>query len=125
MKQCGAIKPKGGRCERIVANDTQYCYAHDPARQAERKRNAARGGKAKASSAGEVGQVKSNLQALADAVLDGEVDTRVAAVATQIWNAYLSAVRTELQVRDQEELVGRLEALEGALAENERRRHGS
>jgi len=124
MKQCSGIKPNGGRCERIVASEQDYCYAHDPARQSERRRNAARGGKAKAT--GEIDRVKAHLQALADATLSGEVDTRVAAVTSQIWNTYLAAVRTGLKVREIEELEVRLEELEKALQHrNETRRYGS
>jgi hypothetical protein len=38
----------------------------------------------------------------------------VAAVASQILNVYLRAISTELAVREQLELLERLEALEGA-----------
>lgn len=113
MKQCSGIKPNGGECERIVASEQDYCYGHDPTRQSERRRNAARGGRVKAT--GEIGRVKAHLQALAEATLSGEVDTRVAAVTSQIWNTYLAAVRTGLKVREIEELEARLEDLEEAL----------
>jgi hypothetical protein len=110
MRQCAAIKRDGGRCERFVSGSQSHCYAHDPARQAERKRNAARGGRAK--SGGEITRVKAQLQALAEATLSGEVDTRVAAVTTQIWNTYLAAVRTEIKVKELEEHEIRLKELE-------------
>jgi hypothetical protein len=114
MKRCQAIKANGGRCERIVSAEQEYCYSHDPARQSERRRNAARGGRVKASSAagGEIGGVKAQLQALADATLAGEVDTRVAAVTCQIFNTYLSAIRTELKVKEVAEFEARLAELE-------------
>ncbi len=53
-------------------------------------------------------------------MLAGEVDKDVAAVASQILNIYLRALSTELAVREQMELVGRLEALEEALQHNRR-----
>jgi hypothetical protein len=109
MQRCSGIKPNGGRCERIVSAEQTYCYSHDPGRQAERRRNAARGGKVKAT--GEIGRVKASLQALADATLEGKVDKSVAAVTSQIWNVYLSAVRTELKVREVEELAREVEEL--------------
>jgi hypothetical protein len=109
MNRCSGIKPNGGRCERIVSQEQSYCYSHDPGRQGERQRNAARGGRAKAS--GEIGRVKANLQALADATLEGAVDKGVAAVTGQIWNIYLSAVRTELKVREIEEIAREVEDL--------------
>jgi hypothetical protein len=121
VKQCAAIKRDGGRCERIVGAGQNYCFSHDPARQEERKRNAALGGKAKAS--GEIRRVKAHLQALADGTLAGEVDTRAAAVTTQIWNTYLSAIRTELKVREVEEFEARLRGLEEALKHQMETRH--
>jgi hypothetical protein len=60
--------------------------------------------------------VKANLHALADATLEGAVDKGVAAVVSQIWNVYLSAVRTELKVREAAELEERLEELEQLMA---------
>ncbi len=112
MARCGFVKEDGRPCERIVPASQELCYSHDPARQAERKRNAARGGRAKAS--GEIGRVKANLQALADATLEGAVDKGVAAVTGQIWNIYLAAVRTELKVKEVEDLEERISALEAS-----------
>ncbi len=113
MHRCTGIKPTGGRCERIVGAEQSYCYSHDPARQGERRRNAARGGKAKAG--GEIGRVKARLQALADMVEEGQMDRADAAVCGQIWNVYLGALRTELKIREQEELEQRLEEVEEIL----------
>ena len=123
MSVCAGIRRDGTRCTVSVSPSAQWCYNHDPGRQAERRRNAARGGKAKAS--GEIGRVKVNLQALADATLEGAVDKGVAAVVAQVWNVYLAAVRTELKAREQQELIERLQTLEEALARNkENRRYG-
>ena len=110
MKKCQAIKANGGRCERIVGASQPFCYSHDPARQEERKRNAARGGRVKAT--GEVGRVKAQLRNLADATLSGEVDRSVAAVVNQIWGTYLSTVRTQMKDEEHEEHENRLRELE-------------
>jgi len=48
-------------------------------------------------------------------VLDGSVNRADAAVASQILNILLRAITTELQVREQQEVLERLEALEGDL----------
>jgi hypothetical protein len=120
MPRCSHVYADTSQCKRIVSTKQSYCYSHDPARSEERKRNAARGGKAKAS--GEVGRVKARLQALADRVLEGTLDRADAAVVSQIWNVYLSAVRTDLKVREVTELEERLEELESVL---EQRRDGS
>ncbi len=123
MGVCAGIKRDGTRCTVGVSPGAQWCYNHDPARQAERRRNAARGGKARAS--GELAGIKQRLSDLADDVLEEKVDKGVAAVASQVLNVYLRAVSVELKAREQLELVERLEVLEETLARNkENRRYG-
>jgi len=73
---------------------------------------ASRAGKAKPNR--EISEVKRRLSTLADDVLEGSVDKGVAAVASQILSVFLRAVSVELSVREQLELVERLEALEEA-----------
>ena len=109
MPRCSHTYADSSQCKRIVSAEQSYCYSHDPARASERQRNAARGGKAKAS--GEIARVKARLQALADATLEGAVDKGVGAVVSQIWNVYLSAIRTELRVREFEEMAREVEEL--------------
>jgi hypothetical protein len=94
-----------------------------PHGQAERRRNAARGGKARAS--GELAGIKARLSDLADDVLEEKVDKGAAAVAGQLLNTYLRAVSVELKAREQQELLERLETLEGTLEQRKGdRRHG-
>lgn len=45
MAQCASIKRDGGRCTVVVGAGKQHCYAHDPDKETERKRNASRGGR--------------------------------------------------------------------------------
>src|SRR5215218_1476971 len=113
MGVCAGITRKGTRCTASVPPGAEWCYNHDPEREAERRRNARRGGKAKAS--GELAGIKQRLSDLADDVLEGNVERGVAAVASQVLNVYLRAVSVELKAREQLELIERLEALEGAL----------
>ncbi len=120
MAVCAGIKRDGTRCTVGVSPGAQWCYNHDPARQAERRRNAARGGKARAS--GELAGIKQRLSDLADDVLEEKVDKGVAAVASQVLNVYLRAVSVELKAREQLELVERLEVLEETLARNKENR---
>jgi hypothetical protein len=117
---CAGIKRDGTRCTVGVSPGVEWCYNHDPARQAERRRNAARGGKARAS--GELAGIKQRLSDLADDVLADKVDKGVAAVASQVLNVYLRAVSVELKAREQLELVERLEVLEETLARNKENR---
>jgi hypothetical protein len=116
VKKCQAIKANGGRCQRIVTSSSDFCYSHDPARQEERKRNAARGGRVRGT--GEVSKLKVQLQQLADDTLSGEVDRGVAAVCNQIYGTLLAAIRTELKVREVEEMEARLGELERLAAQH-------
>jgi hypothetical protein len=59
VPRCSHTYEDSSQCRRIVSAEQEYCYSHDPARASERKRNAARGGRAKAS--GELGRVKARL----------------------------------------------------------------
>ena len=113
MPRCSHTYEDSSRCRRIVSAEQEYCYSHDPARASERKRNAARGGRAKAS--GELGRVKARLHTLADMVEEGQMDRADAAVVSQIWGTYLRAVGVELKAREQLEITERLEALEEDL----------
>jgi hypothetical protein len=119
--QCMGITSRGTRCKGVVAlgatPDASYCYSHDPARASERRRNAQRAGRIGGNgrgggAAGELADVKMRLSDLAEDVLQGSVDKSVGSVVSQILNVYLRAIGTELQVREQTELVERLDALE-------------
>jgi hypothetical protein len=113
VQKCSAIKANGTRCERLVKGSQTFCFAHDPARAAERKAFARRGGQTK--STGEVARLKVQLQALADDTLSGEVERGVAAVVNQIYGQILAAIRTELKVQEAREFEARLDELEAAL----------
>src|SRR5215212_4309610 len=110
MPRCSHTYEDSSQCRRIVSAEQEYCYSHDPSRASERKRNAASGGRAKAS--GELGRVKARLHTLADMVEEGQIDRADAAVISQIWGCYLRAVGVELKAREQLEITERLEALE-------------
>ena len=116
MPRCSHTYGDYSQCRRIVSAEQEYCYSHDPARASERKRNAARGGRAKAS--GELGRVKARLHTLADMVEEGQMDRADAAVISQIWGTYLRAVSVELRVREETEFVERLLRLEEGLQAN-------
>jgi hypothetical protein len=116
MPRCSHTYADSSQCRRIASAEQEYCYSHDPARAGERRRNAARGGRAKAS--GELGRVKARLQALADMVEEGQMDRADAAVISQIWGTYLRAISTEMKQKEQLELVERLESLEEGLEQS-------
>jgi hypothetical protein len=113
MPQCAGIKRDSGRCTVVVGPGATHCYAHDPGRAEERKRNASRGGKSKGNS--EIADLKAQLRKLAADVLSGDVGRSEAAVVNQILNTRARIIDLERKIREQEELEMRLEALEDVL----------
>jgi hypothetical protein len=113
MPRCAGIKRDGGRCTVIVPPPQTHCYAHDPSRAEERKRNASRGGWSKGRrGVGEIPDLKSQLEDLAADVLDGKVAKGVGAVVNQIINTRLRAIELERKFKETEELEARISALE-------------
>jgi len=98
--------------------NSEYCLNHDPSRAEENRRQSSKGGKrgGRGRPRVEVTNVKTQLQELADAVRDNEINRADAAVVSQILNVLLRAITIEAQLREQEEVAQRLEALEEALA---------
>ena len=121
MSVCRATKKDGSPCTLPAIGPDGLCWAHDPANAERRRRGQSRGGRSKPSR--ELGDLKRRLMVLADDVTERRVDRGDAAVAGQLFNTVIRAISVELKVREVEELVGRLEALEEALENNERRGH--
>lgn len=113
MNVCQATKANGEACTLPATGRQGLCWAHDPANREQRRRTASRGGKSRANR--DLLDVKARLRQLAEDVLAGRVDKGRGAVVSTIWGVYLRAVSTELAVKEQLELIERLEALEGAL----------
>jgi hypothetical protein len=124
MGQCSAYKPSGERCRLRAMRDSDRCWNHDPSFSAARKRNSTMAGKAggRGRPQGEIPEIKDKLRKIATNVLDpkSKVGRGDAAVAIQAYAQIMNCIRTQLRVREQEELVGRLEALEGVLSEREK-----
>jgi hypothetical protein len=117
LARCAAIKPNGERCKVRATEGSEWCWNHDPAHAEERRRHGAKGGKrgGRGRPQAELQDLKRRLSDLADDVLAGKVNRSSAAVAGQLLNTYIRAVSVELKVREQLELIERLEALEEAL----------
>ena len=110
MPKCSGSKPDGSPCQRIVSPSQTYCPAHDPSRAEQRRRAASKAARSKPNH--EVAAIKQNLKALADDVLEGRVPRADAAVVGQIYNTVLRTLEVERKIREQEELIERLEELE-------------
>jgi hypothetical protein len=117
MARCGFVKDDGRPCERIVKASQRYCYSYDPQRVSERKRNAARGGRrgGRGRPVVEVAALRDENSDIRRRLLDGKLRPGVAAVAVQSINTDIRAVSAALKAHEQEELAGRLEALEDVL----------
>ena len=120
MATCTGITRSGERCRGVAIDGSGLCYAHHPDHAEDRRRAARKGGHrgGRGRPQAELAGIRQRLSDLADDVLEGRQDKGVAAVASQVFNVYLRAVSVELKVREQLELVERLEALEGAMERN-------
>jgi hypothetical protein len=120
LAKCTGITRDGERCKGIAIPDSDYCYAHDPDRAEERRRNAHKGGKrgGRGRPSVELARLQTRFEELAEKVLAGDIERGVGAVAGQLLNGARACVRDGLAAREQEELVARLEALEEALERN-------
>ena len=118
MRTCSGIRTDGGRCQAQPMRNSEYCLNHDPSRAEENRRRSSKGGKrgGRGRPRVEVTNVKTQLQELADAVRENEINRADAAVVSQILNVLLRAITIEAQLREREEFAQRLEALEAALA---------
>lgn len=116
MARCAGFTRDGRQCTAIVRPPSTRCYQHDPARAGERKRNASKAGRGRGSS--ELTGIKSLLSEITDRVLGVEgtepLEPGRASVAAQLLNTRLRALEVARRVREQEELLERIEALEKA-----------
>jgi hypothetical protein len=117
MALCSGIKADGGRCGAQATHGSEWCIGHDPDKAEARRLRASKGGKrgGRGRPQAELSDVKRRLSDLVNAVLEGRTDRGDAAVAGQLLNTYIRAVGVELKVREQIELVERLDALEEGL----------
>jgi hypothetical protein len=117
MAKCAGITQAGTACKGIPIEDSEWCYVHHPDHVEERRRHGAKGGKrgGRGRPSVELARLQGRFEELADKVLADEVERGVGAVVGQLLNGARSCVRDGLAAREQEELIERLEALEGAL----------
>jgi hypothetical protein len=110
MRLCAALTNAGEPCERLAQRAELYCLGHDPDRSAERRRIAKRGGRGHMNT--EMHDAKDYLKHLRDDVRTGACTPSVGAVVNQIVNTLLRAIEVERKIKEQEEILPRLEALE-------------
>ena len=127
MNRCLGTKRDNSPCTVSVESPQTYCWWHDPANADKRKQAASKGGKrgGRRRPSVELARLQGRFEELADKVLAGEVERGVGAVAGQLLNGARACMRDALAAREQEELIERLEALEGALEQKANRRWGA
>ena len=120
MARCAGITAAGSRCKAEAMPREEWCWNHHPDYEQARRRRASKGGKrgGRGRPVAELGALRDENTDIRRRLLDGELAPNVAAVAIQSINTDVRAVGVALKAREQEELVERLEALEGALEQN-------
>jgi hypothetical protein len=128
MAICSGRKADGTRCQAQAIRDSAYCIGHDPNQAEARKRRASKGGRrgGRGRPVAELASLRDENAELRRRLLEGELLPNVAAVAVQSINTDIRAVGAALKAKEQEELIERLEALEGALEQQKgERRYGA
>jgi hypothetical protein len=127
MGKCTAITRGGDRCGGVAIGGSDYCYAHHPDHEQDRRLAARKGGKrgGRGRPSSELGRLQRRFEELAEGVLSGEVDRAAGAVAGQLLNGARACVRDGLAAREQEELVERMEELEAGLRAQKESRYGA
>ena len=113
MAVCRATKANGEPCTLAATGPQGFCWAHDPANRAKRRRMASRAARSKPNR--ELSAIKSLLEDLTKRVLSGELATGQATVANQLINTRLRAIEQERKLREIEEIEERVQALEERL----------
>jgi hypothetical protein len=125
LAKCAGIKQAGTACKGIPIDGSQWCYVHHPDRTDERRRHGSKGGKrgGRGRPIAELGALRDENAEIRRRLLKRELLPNVAAVAVQSINTDIRAVGAAMKAREQEELVERLEGLEGALEQRKGERH--
>jgi hypothetical protein len=123
MSLCSGIRADGGHCRAQAMRNSEWCINHDPDQAEVRRRRASKGGKrgGRGRPLVELADVKRQLKELADEVIAGRTDKGNAAVAGQLLGTFLRAVSVELKVREQDEILQRLDDLESAARHSDGR----
>jgi hypothetical protein len=124
MAKCTFAKRNGDECRGVAVGPSGGCYAHDPAYELDRKRDARRNGKRGGRGrpnpgTADLARLQKSFEDLADKVLAGTVDRADAAVAIQAWNGARACIAASARVRELEDVERRLDALEQGQKERD------
>ncbi len=113
--QCKATKRDGSPCTLPSNGSSGLCWAHNPLYKERRRRGQSRGGRAKSSR--ELVEAKNAIRTAIEDVRSGVLDKSVGAVCFQGYGTLIRAIEQERKVKENEDLEGRIEALERASRE--------
>lgn len=105
------------------------CYGHRPDLADARRRNAQKGGRQGGRGRSGVGKVAGDLHTLLEdltrRVIDGELETSRGAVANQLIGTRIRLLEYERRIREEEELLARIEQLEQSQEQKGGKRWGA
>jgi hypothetical protein len=108
--KCTATKKDGTPCTLPAKGPDGLCWAHDPKNAQARRAGASRGGRGNS----ETRAIKKLINTLTQQVLAGEVQPYISHAVVALLNVKIRVVDLELKLKEQLELIERLEALEEA-----------
>ncbi|MDP9458080.1 MAG: hypothetical protein M3Q60_20430 [Actinomycetota bacterium] len=119
MSGCTAITQGGGRCKGTAIDSSGLCHAHHPDRAEQRSRAARKGGirGGRGRPQVELADLKREVRAVIGGVLTGRIAHGPGAVALQGYNTLLRAAKVEMDIREQAEIIERIERLERSREE--------
>jgi hypothetical protein len=118
-RQCPSTKRNGDRCSGTVPDGKYHCWFHDPANSDKRRRAASRGGKGNKSKVSK--DLHALLEDLTERVVSGELEPYPASVAGSLIGVRLRLLEYERRVKEQDEIVERLEELETRAQQEQQR----
>lgn len=115
--RCAAITRAGERCKAEATHGSKrsYCWSHAPETAEARKQRARRGGQAGGNGrpgVGDVAQVRQEIRGVIGGVLKGKIPRGTGSVLFMGFNVLLRAIEVERKIREQDDILERLEALE-------------
>ena len=110
MGVCVGSKRDGRSCTIIVESPKKYCWWHDPSNAKQRKRSAAKAGKSRPSR--ELADLKTQLEDLADGVLEKRIARSDAIAVNMILNTRVRLLELARRLKETEELEQRIGAIE-------------
>ena len=123
MVTCGATKADGTKCAARAMRGATTCFNHSPEHSEERRRNAAKGGRAggrgRPGAGDEISWLRRTLKDVVEGVLTGDMDRSRDAVVVQALNTLRGLLETEHRIKEAQEFEERIAVLEERLAEQQ------